>query len=77
MAVEYFAQMCDASLEMDSHVDAPQDACPRQMVLNPFLPTVATFAVRETDVFRTTNVGTVGMNGLTVSLVCGVVQPYY
>ena len=31
---------------------------------NPFLPTVPTFAVRETSVSRTANVGTVGMNGL-------------
>ena len=30
--------------------------------LNPFMPTVPTFAVRETDVSRTSNVGTVGKN---------------
>ena len=29
-----------------------------------FLPTVPTFAVRETDVSRTANVGTVGKSGL-------------
>ena len=35
-------------------------------MLNPFMPTVQTFAVRrETDVSRTANVGTVGKNGLT------------
>jgi len=38
-------------------------ALPRDKI-NPFLPTVPTFAVRETDVSRTANVGTVGMNGL-------------
>jgi len=31
--------------------------------LNPFMPTVQTFAVRETSVFRTANVGTVGKIG--------------
>ena len=31
----------------------------------PFMPTIPTFAVRETDVSRTPNVGTVGKNGLT------------
>ena len=30
--------------------------------LNTFMPTVPTFAVRETDVSRTANVGTVGKN---------------
>jgi len=33
--------------------------------INPFMPTVPTFAVRETDVYRTANVGTVGKNWLT------------
>jgi len=32
--------------------------------LNPFMPTVPTFAVRETSVSRTANVGTVAKNGL-------------
>ena len=32
------------------------------------MPTVPTFAVRETDVSRTANVGTVGMNGLITVL---------
>jgi len=32
--------------------------------LNPFMPTFQTFAVRETDVSRTANVGTVGKNWL-------------
>ena len=32
--------------------------------VNPFMPTVQIFAVQETDVSRTANVGTVGMNGL-------------
>ena len=36
--------------------------------LNPFLPTVPTFVVRETDVSRTAGVGTVGMNGLIAYL---------
>ena len=36
--------------------------------LNPFLPTVPTFTVRETSVSRTANVGTVGRNGLILSL---------
>ena len=31
---------------------------------NPFTPTVPPFAVRETNLSRTANVGTVGMNGL-------------
>ena len=35
------------------------------MVLNPFMLTVPTFAVRETSVSRTANVGTVGKNWLT------------
>ena len=34
--------------------------------INPFMPTVPTFAVRETNVSRTENVGTVGMTGLIV-----------
>ena len=34
---------------------------------NPFMPTVQTFAVRETSVSRTANVGTVGKNGLISS----------
>ena len=34
--------------------------------INPFMPTVPTFAVRETDVSQTANVGTVGMNGLSI-----------
>ena len=34
--------------------------------VNPFMPTVPTFAVRETDVSQTANVGTVGMNGLLI-----------
>ena len=34
---------------------------------NQFLPTVPTFAVRETSVSRTANVGTVGMNGFNVN----------
>ena len=33
------------------------------------MPTVPTFAVREIDVSRTANVGTVGMNGLTSLIV--------
>ena len=33
--------------------------------VNPFLPTVQTFAVRETSVSRTANVWTMGKNGLT------------
>ena len=32
--------------------------------INPFMPTVPTFAVQETDVSRTANVGTVGKNWL-------------
>ena len=32
--------------------------------MNPFMPTVPTFAVRETFVSRTANVGTVGKNEL-------------
>ena len=36
----------------------------RLCVFNPFLPTVPTFAVRETHVSRTANVWTVEMNGL-------------
>ena len=32
--------------------------------IQPFLPTVSTFALRETDVSRTANVGTVGKNWL-------------
>ena len=35
--------------------------------LNPFLPIVPTFAVRETLVSRTENVGTVGKNGLILT----------
>ena len=37
---------------------------PILITLNQFLPTVPTFAVRETLVSRTANVGTVGKNGL-------------
>jgi len=33
-----------------------------QTGVNPFMPTVPTFSVRETDVSRTANVGTVGKN---------------
>jgi len=33
-------------------------------LFNPFMPIVPTFAVRETHVSRTANVGTVGKNGL-------------
>ena len=36
------------------------------IIFNQFLPTVSTFAVRETSVSRTANVGTVGMNGLKI-----------
>ena len=36
--------------------------------LTPFLPTVPTFAVRDTHVSRTANVGTVSMNGLIVEI---------
>ena len=36
--------------------------------INPFMPTVPTFAVRETDVSRTANVGTMGMNGLITKM---------
>jgi len=45
-------------------------SCPRdtsqhiRAPINTFLPTVPTFAVRETTVSLTANVGTVGMNGL-------------
>ena len=38
----------------------------RMSLINPFMPTVRTFAVRETRVSRTANIGTVGMNGLIV-----------
>ena len=36
--------------------------CPPLRFRNQFLPTVPTFAVRETDVCRTANVGTLGKN---------------
>ena len=39
--------------------------CPPLRLRNQLLLTIPTFAVRETDVSRTANVGTVGMNGLT------------
>ena len=42
------------------------------LLFNPFLPTVPTFAVRETDVSRTANVVTVGKNGLRCIVVMGV-----
>ena len=41
-----------------------------KMTLNPFLPTIPTFAVRETVVSRTANVGTVGKNVLIGALIC-------
>ena len=34
----------------------------RKNLANLFMPTIPTFAVRETSVSRTANVGTVGMN---------------
>jgi len=49
-------------------------SCPRdtsqhiRAPINTFLPTVPTFAVRETTVSRTANVGMVGKNGLRVIL---------
>ena len=44
---------------------SPEQSKAEVSFIDPFLPTVPTFAVRETDVSRTANVGTVGMNGLT------------
>ena len=49
----------------------------RWVLLNPFLPTVPTFAVRETDVSRTANVWTVGMNGLTEPCFTQTVKFYF
>ena len=46
------------------HPKFPPNPYRPKSCLNPFMPTVPTFAVRETDVSRTANVGTVGMNGL-------------
>ena len=40
------------------------DNDPQDTVFNPFFPTIPTFAVRETSVSRTANVGTVGINRL-------------
>ena len=47
-----------------SPLDGLTHFCPLLRFHNQFLPTIQTFAVRETSVSRTTNVGTVGMNVL-------------
>ena len=44
---------------------------------NPFMPTDPTFAVRETDVSPTANVGTVGKNGLISTSIPATRKIYY
>ena len=52
-------------IKADKHnVQNPEEKLQIKSQFNPFMPNVPTFAVRETSVSRTANVGTMGMNGL-------------
>ena len=68
----YFVKLCKTIQRWFFHCISKSMSCGLQVCfkhINPFMPTIPTFAVRETLVSRTANVGKMGMNGLIYLIV--------